>query len=409
MAYYIKGNAVANATSYELYEKKSGIYNSLQTKNEINFDLSALNLATGDHVFVVKAKADGYEDSDYSNEVTYTVTESGGSTPTNYTITYNYVDSNGATINASTTETVVAGTSKTFTASDAPTIDGYTISNVSPTSAVINSNTVVTYIYTVDGVTGDELEAGTYTYTNSGYVAATTGKVITGNTWIHSDFIPVSQLANGDDGKCVRTFTGHGTVAAMAFYTTKDNFDSWVSSVKTSDIEGGATAVTAEKVKALAPSGGNYVVFSTDGSKQTLAITVGSGGGSSSEPAEPETPATSGINYYENAGFISISTGQVTNTSSSWIHSDFIAISDLQDDPTLGHCIGKFTGHASVADIAFYSSNNFSSYIAGKTSAGSTKTLATLQTLMAELNATNATHIVISTDKSKNQLYACLK
>lgn len=259
-------------------------------------------------------------------------------------------------------------------------------------------------------VVGDELEAGTYTYNNSGYVLATTGKVTTGNTWIHSDFIPVAQLTNGDDGKCVRTFTGHGTVAAIAFYRTKDNFDSWVSSVKTADIDGGATAVTAEYVKGLAPAGSNYVVFSTDGSKQTLSVTVGdSSGGSSSEPVEPETPATSGINYYENPGFISISTGQITNTSSTWIHSDFIAIDSLVDDATLGHCIGKLTGHASVADIAFYSSNNFSSFIVGKSSAGATKTVATLQTLMTELNATNATHIVISTDKSKNQLYACLK
>lgn len=46
---------------------------SLTTSNEINFNVSALGLATGDHTFVVKAKADGYEDSDYSNKVTYTV------------------------------------------------------------------------------------------------------------------------------------------------------------------------------------------------------------------------------------------------------------------------------------------------------------------------------------------------
>ena len=333
-------------------------------------------------------------------------------TPTTYTITYKYVDSTGATIKADTTETATAGTTKNFSTSDAAIINGYTVSTVSPTSATINSNTTVTYTYTVNSVSGgeDEMTAGTYTYTNSGYILATSGKVTTGNTWIHSDFIPVSQLANGDDGKCVRTFTGHGTVAAIAFYTTKDNFDSWVKSVKTGEIEGGATSVTAEYVKGLAPAGSNYVVFSTDGSKQTLSVTVGNGsGGSSSEPVEPETPATSGINYYESPGFISISSGQVTNTNSDWIHSDFIAIDSLTDDAELGHCIGKFTGHASVADIAFYSSNNFSSYITGKTSAGATKTLSALQSLMTELNATNATHIVISTDKTKNQLYACLK
>ena len=332
---------------------------------------------------------------------------------TGYTTTITLTE--GYELNGSITVTM-GGTDITSTA-----VSGLTITI--PTKVTGNVViTVPTKAVVVDGgegdepdtpdtpAVGDELEAGTYTYSNSGYVLATTGKVTTGNTWIHSDFIPVSQLANGDDGKCVRTFVGHGTVAAMAFYTTKDNFDSFVSSVKTSDIEGGATSVTAEYVKGLAPTGSNYVVFSTDGSKQTLSVTVGNGsGGGSSEPEEPDTPVTSGINYYDEPGFISISTGQVTNTTSDWIHSDFIAIDSLVDDAELGHCIGKCTGHASVADIAFYSAADFSSFIVGKSSAGATKTVAALQTLMTELNATNATHIIISTDKTKNQLYASLK
>lgn len=73
MATYVKGNPVENATSYELLEKVGSAYNSLKTGSEINFDVSALGLSAGDHTLVVKAKADGYEDSDYSNEVTYTV------------------------------------------------------------------------------------------------------------------------------------------------------------------------------------------------------------------------------------------------------------------------------------------------------------------------------------------------
>lgn len=79
MTTYVKGNPVANATSYELFEKVNGSYNSLATANEINFDLSTINFEAGEHSLVVKAKADGYEDSDYSNEVAYTV-ESGGGT-----------------------------------------------------------------------------------------------------------------------------------------------------------------------------------------------------------------------------------------------------------------------------------------------------------------------------------------
>ena len=75
MATFIKGIEVPNATSYELAEKASdGAYNVLASKNEINFELDSLGLAAGKHTLVVKAKADGWEDSDYSNEVIYTTT-----------------------------------------------------------------------------------------------------------------------------------------------------------------------------------------------------------------------------------------------------------------------------------------------------------------------------------------------
>lgn len=73
MATYVKGAAVANATSYELFEKSGENYNSLATANSINFEVSALGLAPGNHSLVVQAHADGYESSDYSNEEVYTV------------------------------------------------------------------------------------------------------------------------------------------------------------------------------------------------------------------------------------------------------------------------------------------------------------------------------------------------
>lgn len=94
MASYVKGNAVDNATSYELAEKTSSGYTKLAEDTEINFDLSTLSLTTGDHTLVVKAKASGYTDSDWSNEVTYT--NGGGTTtvnaiePTTYTLAAGY-------------------------------------------------------------------------------------------------------------------------------------------------------------------------------------------------------------------------------------------------------------------------------------------------------------------------------
>lgn len=73
MAKFIRGDAVPNATSYELHEKNGdGSYTKLAEKDVIDFEVSAMDFEEGDHTLVVKAKADGYEDSDYSNEVVYT-------------------------------------------------------------------------------------------------------------------------------------------------------------------------------------------------------------------------------------------------------------------------------------------------------------------------------------------------
>lgn len=69
---YVRGDSVDNATSYELFEKVGSAYNSLATANSINFEVSALDFSVGSHTLVVKAKADGYKDSNYSNEVVYT-------------------------------------------------------------------------------------------------------------------------------------------------------------------------------------------------------------------------------------------------------------------------------------------------------------------------------------------------
>lgn len=88
MPTYIKGEPVANATLYELYKKSSGNYDKLAENTEINFEVSALGLAGGNHTLVVKAKASGYEDSDYSNEVVYSV-------PVPYTIA-DFMAANGS-------------------------------------------------------------------------------------------------------------------------------------------------------------------------------------------------------------------------------------------------------------------------------------------------------------------------
>ena len=54
-----------------VYDKTYRVENA--TLGDIDFDLSKRYYSSGNHSLVVKAKADGKEDSDYSNTVTYTV------------------------------------------------------------------------------------------------------------------------------------------------------------------------------------------------------------------------------------------------------------------------------------------------------------------------------------------------
>lgn len=65
----IKGNKVWKAKEYELFEKADGEYIPKATNTECRFDTDELDLAEGEHTFVVKAKAEGFKDSPFSNEV----------------------------------------------------------------------------------------------------------------------------------------------------------------------------------------------------------------------------------------------------------------------------------------------------------------------------------------------------
>ena len=73
MVYHVKGNIIENAKQYELLEKVSGEYILLATSETPDFDLSAMELAAGDHVMALRARGSGYMDSGYSNEVVYSV------------------------------------------------------------------------------------------------------------------------------------------------------------------------------------------------------------------------------------------------------------------------------------------------------------------------------------------------
>lgn len=64
---------VANATSYDVYVDGTMKTNVASVPNTTTLDLSTLSdIADGTHTVKVKAKADGYIDSEFSNEVSYT-------------------------------------------------------------------------------------------------------------------------------------------------------------------------------------------------------------------------------------------------------------------------------------------------------------------------------------------------
>ena len=64
---------VADATSYDVYVDGTMKTNVASVPNTTTFDLSTLSdIADGAHTVKVKAKASGYNDSEFSNEVSYT-------------------------------------------------------------------------------------------------------------------------------------------------------------------------------------------------------------------------------------------------------------------------------------------------------------------------------------------------
>ena len=69
---------VANATSYDVYVDGTLKTNVASVPNTTTVDLSTLSdISDGAHTVKVKAKADGYRDSEFSNEVSYTKAAAG--------------------------------------------------------------------------------------------------------------------------------------------------------------------------------------------------------------------------------------------------------------------------------------------------------------------------------------------
>lgn len=130
----------------------------------------------------------------------------------------------------------------------------------------------------VEAMSEESAKITTKQFSNPGYVLQSSG-ALTGETgtWIHSDFIPVEDLvdAEGGDGYCIRTFIGHGRVAAIAFYSEKDNFTSYTEGYLLSDTSAKTSSQTADQVRAnITNDSSKYVVFSTDAAKAELYVTA---------------------------------------------------------------------------------------------------------------------------------------
>lgn len=149
-----------------------------------------------------------------------------------------------------------------------------------------------------------------------------------------------------------------------------------------------------------------------------VVYTVGEGGstgdssGGSTDAGSGDSGNTggstvpSGTNYYTNKGYAAVSNGAITGDTSTWIHSDMIPIDSLANDADTGYCAATFVGHASVAAVAYYSSDDFSDYISGYIASAFGGVTATVEQVKSKA-PDNATHVVFSTNGATQQLYVC--
>ena len=114
--------------------------------------------------------------------------------------------------------------------------------------------------------TPDYPDGGELTFSDLGYVLVSDGTLTgTTGTWVHSPFLEIDRIEG------VGVFVGHGTVAAVAYYSEKD-FGSYIKGYKADEL--GGTTVTGEVIQTKAPDGAKYVVFSTNAASQQLKVTL---------------------------------------------------------------------------------------------------------------------------------------
>ena len=155
-------------------------WNYAESNGTITFTIPAGNALTGN----IEIDIDTTPISVEEPETTY------------YTITYVYIDGSGATVKASTTEQVAAGTVKNFATTDSrATVSGYTCNSVSPTNATVNSNITITYTYTVVSDEDAPTNLKTYPLTwEAGGLDVNQGHENTTSNRRRTDYIPIEYV-----------------------------------------------------------------------------------------------------------------------------------------------------------------------------------------------------------------------
>ena len=107
------------------------------------------------------------------------------------------------------------------------------------------------------------------------------------------------------------------------------------------------------------------------------------------------------ITFSDKIGYISRSTGAVVNAGiGTWLYSDFIPIDRID-----GVC-GDFVAHSAVANVAYYSSNDFSSYLNAYLYTSGPDTFSKAEILAGAPQ--EAEYIIICTNGASKSLYATL-
>lgn len=151
---YSVTNNLTNAVNEDRYIKgvsAGGSYTATLSGTIMNLAVKMGNVDITSDVFDVTTNTISIPDVTGDIVIDETGSMNGG---TCYTISYNYVDEDGTSIKNTVTETVLEGTTKTFSSDTAPYISGYLASGVTPSGEqTISSDITVTYTYAASTTT----------------------------------------------------------------------------------------------------------------------------------------------------------------------------------------------------------------------------------------------------------------